>query len=1041
MKVQTLEKWPRKDVIVRPSTSPLNRASPASEAPSKEQQAAIDIATAHAQRASQATGDGSGGASHAIPGVPLPSQAPLVMPAAMPALPAVPVPAKSLLPWAPKPVPQGETAVEIGQNVRHRAALTAHNKGLVYGVWGLAFLAHAIVAGVSAGGVALDSNASRVLTLSRSVFSLYDLYSADSDFRYAKRDYKKAHSLHNKALASWRTMAEQVDGQPLDELSEQLLAASRHMVGLLADMLSGFESAYLPTAAANRLKAQRELSLTAEDQWLARRRLPDTVDNHDKRATLQEAMDKTLAHLDTLPKPIAMLDTKRPSKPRINRRDYQAMQRKRRADARKIRKIEKEGATHPDHAQLDTLQKEQAKQQGELQRLKAFFSKGKGPALFLPPGDLGLKELARLRDDTLTRANQPLIVGSMIAGLMAQYLPMATEALAQGVGFGSGVLSVLLTPLNLWFSALDAEVAKREVLNAASASRIDHKGLQYAVALRCSLKGVSHQASIGHFVIDNQISALHHDIKRQLASKMYGAIRGLKAQIMFLGVTPVVGVVLGGAALGLFIAGNLATGGIVGAAGLVLAGAVLGPYFLTVRWRLQQAKKDKNEDKKNQRIEQHLREVLGPDYTRWIYTLSGPEFDRRMQAVKSSAPEKLRKGLEPNALLKHNHAVSTEWFSRELLHAAQRARDEGTPVPATYASQLLVRMGMSETEVQFLQTCLPLCSSDEHYLTVCRATIASKIYKIKVYRPDRLPHHKPAASLQDTEQVLVSLLGDPEHAGLLQELLAASSRDALNPSGALTTQGRLLREEQLAKLRSALLIQGVSVDDLKRFRSDRPTHGLNLPHQPLKGYKLQWLLDVLIDPSQHVQAPRPVQPLTQVPELTAPLLGYEVLAGAIQQVGHEKVKSSVVRWLEGPDYRTPNPMGTAGQFLKERDRNPELTDDVLDALKAWKLRELQKLNGKPTVPPGYHSLDNWLLDALEGTIAQCQKVSAGVQTLNAEGEKRGRKLQRRHNDLAVAARQCKQRLAQRMRERGQPAPRADRSQGVTADRSLLLIPV
>ena len=72
-------------------------------------------------------------------------------------------------------------------------------------------------------------------------------------------------------------------------------------------------------------------------------------------------------------------------------------------------------------------------------------------------------------------------------------------------------------------------------------------------------------------------------------------------------------------------------------------------------------------------------------------------------------------------------------------------------------------------------------------------------------------------------------------------------------------------------------------------------------------------------------------------------------------------------------------MGTAGQFLKESDRNPEVTDDVLDALKAWKLRELQKLNGKPTVPPGYHSLDNWLLDALECTIAQCQKVSAGAR--------------------------------------------------------------
>ncbi len=999
----------------RSGNTPSDEASSEELAtPLLQQQAAQHIALAHACPSwRHPRGSASFGAIHPPDGA-----MPVHTPLALPALPDAPGMAgtQSLMPWAPQPRLPGDMAAEITQNQRHRVALTVHNKSVVYGLWALTAIGQVILASVSA-GAGVGGQASPAPAFLRSFFSFYDGFIVNSDHRYAHRDYQKVQGLLEQALEDWRTMARQVNGQPLDEASEQLLAATRYAVTLLAEVLSGIESTFLTIPQAKLLKAHRDLSLAAEDKWLERQRLPDTVLNAPQRAALDQEMHDLLDQLHALP---------HLRHPPATRRDLKRLQLEVRQGERRIRRLEK---TAPHDPQLTALRAEQADRQHRLDQLRPFFSRGQGIALLGDPRDMGPRQLVEMRDWEINKITVPASVASTLTGLIVSNLHLGALA-SQGTGIAGSLLGLLLTPISFRFAELDMEVAQRERLSTAAGIRRVFGRLAHAVALKNNIVGESAQATIGRYLVDNQITTLRGEFKAHKQTQWYTGIRALRAQCVFLVTTPVAAIVLGSVALALIIVANVATAGLVSVVGLGITAAVLAPFYASIWHRLRKAKQAKDHDKQQLRIEQHLQKVLGTDYTQWIYTLSDTEFDRRMQVARLSAPKGLRQGLERQALLKHNKFVAIECLSRDLLGAAQQAGLKGEAVRECFAAQMLRKMGMSDDDVDYLRTCLPHCRDEQHYLSVCRSTIAAKVYKTRHFQSDRLPFHKRAASVEDTHQALLALLDDPAHAGLRQDLIGATSRDALHPWGAATTQKRLNREERLARFRAALLEKNIDPDDLERFRTERTAFHMDLSDQVtttattatttittttttttrVMGHQLQWLLEVLIDPSEHVPSPRYLQPLAQAPQVQAPLMGHEVLVGAIQEVGHTKLKPWLVRELEGSSFRTPNPMGTAGQFLKRIDQRPELIDEVLIALKAWKLRELDKLPGPPTTPPGFNSMDDWLLAALRERIDHSLKLSEGIEASLADGHKhQGKRLHRHLADGYLAAKACAQR--------------------------------
>ncbi len=936
------------------ASKPFDRL-PAKRPVSSKQQAARTIAQ-HAQHAQP---------THQTPPVP-------------PAAPAT----KSLVQWAPPPMAPGDMPADIRYTLEHSPGFTTQQKTMAYGLWCLVVVVRTIAAGVGGGA----AEASPFLSLAHSAMGIYDAACGVNDQGIAKDKYEKAQQVHQQALAHWRQLAAQVDAQPLDEASEQMLAASRHLVVLLAQILDGYESAYFSIAKAKRLKAQRDLSLAGEDKWLERQRVPDTPANAARRAQLGQELKDTLSQLQALPQTAG-----------TKHRDLERLQHRLRARARQIKRLEAQ--PHPLRpavaADLHALRQDQARQLDEFKRLKPFFNKSQGPVAFLNPSDIGTKALVALRDEGLNKITQPAVLLGVVANFTLQNLPVS-ELVLHGAGIGFSMLNVLLTPATFAYAHYDMEFAKRGHTAAQKQDRQMYRDLERMVSLKGALSGHSTEATVGRYLAENRLRTLLQGHKQFKRDKLFLFWRSFRSQMTFFTIAPATAVV-GSAALGFYIAGNVATAGALGIATAAVAGLSLAILLAAVALRCRLAKLAKDEDKLKLRTVRHLQAVLGPDGVHGLYTLSAEDFDRRMQPVIASAPKGLRRELTRERLLKDNKFFAVEWCSQELLRGAQKAAREQGPVADSWARQMLLQLGLPEADANHLQTCRPLCTDDAHYLDICRKTIAAQLFNGSLRPDERLPHRQSPVGLQASAQVLLDQLKAQKHAALSRRVDKAKSADALLPRSA--PHGKELLEEQLAQLRADLLIGHVDQQGLVELRK---TVNDKDP--------MAWLLDALIDPARQGQAPNPLKAPAQAPVVPAPLLSYEMLDRAIKYVGRQN-ESEVIRYFKG-NALTPNPMGTAREFLARQ--SPERIDQVLAALADWKRGELQKTDGQPTVPPGYPSMDAWLLAAMNGIRAQCLQVANGIQIQDDKGQQHGKKLQRRLDDWSNAAQLCAQHLQARI---------------------------
>jgi membrane protein implicated in regulation of membrane protease activity len=477
-----------------------------------------------------------------------------------------------------------------------------------------------------------------------------------------------------------------------------------------------------------------------------------------------------------------------------------------------------------------------------------------------------------------------------------------------------------------------------------------------------------------------------------------------------LGLTVQTGVFLGaGVALG--TAGAFATGGILlGVAGAV-ALTVAALYYGSIAYRRLQSKRhDKDPAKKRQAAMEHVREVLGRERAHQLMTASPSQAQQLLEEVQASAPKGLRKLLQPRALLDNNEHMVSSWAAEEIRRAQQHTKDGH--IPPSLVQEMAVKLTLPAELVQYLLSCRQWCESNEAYYQTCYRTILATVFKAKVYEANRLPYQKPATAPKAAKNTLYGLLSEPQHAALLQQVQHAPSPQALHPAHITDAQERLDTEERLAALRSGLLQAQVDSDDLHRllhrmigdvsFAGDLVVP----PIGTVSADKLRWLLVALSDPLRDTQA----QPLPAAPvalPVPAPLVSYTVLDEAIKRAGNEERPA----WASKPDnagYRTPNPMGTAKQYLEKP--TAARTEAILRALTKLLLKfEKVEVDGKtierPIVPDDHDSLQAWQLAILKDIQQQSEAIGGHLEE-GSDKHKTRKAATTRVNRWADAAKTC-----------------------------------